>query len=96
VFAPSAAAVQEAVRITKPGARIVLGVPETVGPVDIGDEKIVVGSVLGNRQQMLDVLQLAAAGKLRSVHADFPLDEANRVLGMLKAGEIRARAVLVP
>jgi propanol-preferring alcohol dehydrogenase len=89
--------VAEAVRITKPGARIVLGVAEAVpGAINIGDEKIIVGSVLGNRQQMRDVLELAAAGKLRSVHADFPLAEANEVLGMLKAGQIRARAVLVP
>jgi D-arabinose 1-dehydrogenase-like Zn-dependent alcohol dehydrogenase len=45
---------------------------------------------------MRDVLELAAAGKLRSIHADFALGEANDVLRMLKAGEIRARAVLVP
>ncbi|WP_405139983.1 alcohol dehydrogenase catalytic domain-containing protein [Sphaerisporangium sp. NBC_01403] len=97
VFAPSAASVAEAVRITKPGARIVLGVAEPVpGAIDIGDEKIIVGSVLGNRQQMREVLDMAAAGKLRSIHADFPLAEANEVLRMLKAGEIRARAVLVP
>jgi propanol-preferring alcohol dehydrogenase len=96
VFAPSDAAVAEAIRITKPGARIVLGVPQTVGQVGLGDEKIVVSSVLGNRQQMREVLDLAAAGKLTSIHADFPLAEANEVLGMLKAGEIRARAVLVP
>jgi propanol-preferring alcohol dehydrogenase len=96
VFAPSDASVAEAMRIVKPGGRIVLGVAQNVGLLDIGDEKTVVGSVLGNRQQMREVLQLAAAGKLRSVHADFPLAEANEVLGMLKAGEIRARAVLVP
>ncbi|MFE5406750.1 alcohol dehydrogenase catalytic domain-containing protein [Streptomyces sp. NPDC004596] len=97
VFAPSAASVAEAVRITKPGGRIVLGVAERVpDPIDIGDEKVIVGSVLGNRRQMREVLDLAAAGKLRSIHADFPLDEANDVLRMLKAGEIRARAVLVP
>jgi propanol-preferring alcohol dehydrogenase len=96
VFAPSAASVAEAMRIVKPGGRIVLGVAENVGLLDIGDEKTVVGSVLGTRQQMRDVLGLAAAGKLRSVHADYPLAEANEVLGMLKAGEIRARAVLVP
>ncbi|RCG25855.1 zinc-binding alcohol dehydrogenase [Sphaerisporangium album] len=96
VFAPSAASVAEAMRITKPGGRIVLGVSETVGPVDIGDEKIVLGSVLGNRRQMREVLDLAAAGKLRAVHADYPLAEANEVLGLLKSGQIRARAVLVP
>jgi propanol-preferring alcohol dehydrogenase len=96
VFAPSDASVAEAMRIVKPGGRIVLGVAQNVGLLDIGDEKTVVGSVLGNRQQMREVLALAAAGRLRSVHADFPLAEANEVLGMLKAGQIKARAVLVP
>lgn len=83
-------------RITKPGARIVLGVAETVGLMDIGDEKTVVGSVLGNRWEMLEVLRLAEAGKLQSMYAEYPLHEANKVLARLKAGEIRARAVLVP
>jgi len=96
VFAPSPSAVEEAMRITKPGARIVLGVAETVGLMDIGDEKTVVGSVLGNRWEMLEVLRLAEAGKLQSMYAEYPLHEANKVLARLKAGEIRARAVLVP
>jgi propanol-preferring alcohol dehydrogenase len=96
VFAPSAASVAEALRITKRGARIVMGVGETVGPFDIGDEKTILGSVLGNRQHMREVLDLAAAGKVRTVHADYPLDDANDVLRMLKNGEIPARAVLVP
>jgi propanol-preferring alcohol dehydrogenase len=96
VFAPSDASVAEAMRIVKPGGRIVLGVAQNVGLLDIGDEKNVVGSVLGNRQQMREVLALAAAGRLRCIHADFPLAEANEVLRMLKAGQVKARAVLVP
>jgi propanol-preferring alcohol dehydrogenase len=96
VFAPSGAAVEEAMRITKPRARIILGVAQTVGHMDIGDEKTVVGSVLGNRQETLEVLRLAEAGKLRAVHEEYPLGEANRVLVALKAGEVSGRAVLVP
>lgn len=95
VFAPSSNAVDEAMRITRPGARIVLGVAQTVGVLDIGDEKTVLGSVLGNRWEMQEVLRLGAAGKLRAIHAEFPLAQANDVLARLKAGEIRARAVLV-
>jgi propanol-preferring alcohol dehydrogenase len=96
VFAPSPSAVDEAMRITRPGAQIVLGVTETVGRLDIGDEKTVAGSVLGGRGDMQEVIRLAAAGKLTAIHAEFPLAEANDVLARLKAGEIRARAVLVP
>jgi propanol-preferring alcohol dehydrogenase len=96
VFAPSPSAVDEAMRITRPGGRIVMGVAQPVGLLDIGDEKTVVGSVLGNRWQLREVLALAAAGKLRSVHESFALEDANVALTRLKAGEIRARAVLVP
>jgi alcohol dehydrogenase, propanol-preferring len=96
VFAPAEAAVTEAIRVTKPGARIVLGVAQPVGLVDIGDEKTVVGSVLGNRWEMREVLDLAAAGRIRSIYASFALQEANQVLARLKAGQIRGRAVLVP
>jgi propanol-preferring alcohol dehydrogenase len=96
VFAPAAAAVAEAVRVTRPGGRIVLGVAQPVGVLDVGDEKTVVGSVLGTRWQLRQVLDLAAAGKLRTLHEDFPLQEANDVLARLKSGRVRARAVLVP
>jgi propanol-preferring alcohol dehydrogenase len=96
VFAPSAAAVSEALRIIRPGGRVVLGVGETVGPMDIGDEKTVVGSVLGNRREMLEVLDLAAAGRLHTLTEQYPLAEANTALADLKAGRVRARAVLVP
>jgi zinc-binding alcohol dehydrogenase family protein len=96
VFAPSAAAVAEALRLTRRGGRIVLGVSEPVGRLDVGDEKTILGTVLGNRQDVHEVLALAAAGKLRSICDQFPLNDANHVLGQLKAGRLRARAVLVP
>jgi propanol-preferring alcohol dehydrogenase len=96
VFAPSSAAVAEAMRVVRPGGRIVLGVAETVGLMDIGDEKTVVGSVLGNRWEMRQVLEMAAAGRLRTIVDQYPLTEANAALADLKAGRIRGRAVLVP
>jgi propanol-preferring alcohol dehydrogenase len=96
VFAPSAEAVAEAMRVTRPGARIVLGVAQPVGTLDIGDEKTIVGTVLGNRWEMREVLDLAAAGKIRSIHSCFPLEQANKALAQLKAGEMRGRAVLMP
>jgi alcohol dehydrogenase, propanol-preferring len=96
VFAPSSAAVAEAMRVARPGGRIVLGVAQPVGTLDIGDEKTVVGSVLGNRWEMREVLDLAAAGKIRSIHSCFPLEQANQALAQLKAGKVRGRAVLMP
>lgn len=96
VFAPSAEAVAEAIRITKPGARIVLGVPQAIPALDVGDEKVVLTSVLGTRWEMREVLRLASEGKVQVVHSDHPLADANEVLQGLKAGSVEARAVLVP
>lgn len=54
-----------------------------------------VGSVIGSRHQMREVLALAAAGKVRAHCQRFALEDANEALLRLKNGEVRARAVLV-
>lgn len=95
VFAPSDEALRQAVAATRPGGTIVLGVHAQVGELPFDQEKRIVGSVIGSRQQMRDVLQLAAAGKVRAVCERFPMDEASEALTRLKRGEVRARAVLV-
>ena len=95
VFAPSDEAMACAVRVTKPGGTIVLGVHARVPELPFFEEKRVVGSVIGSRQEMREVLALAAAGKVRA-HCDaYPLSDASVVLARLKRGEVRARAVLV-
>ncbi|MDA8268847.1 MAG: alcohol dehydrogenase catalytic domain-containing protein [Actinomycetota bacterium] len=95
VFAPSSEAVRQAVAATKPAGTIVVGVHAEVGEVPFVEEKRVVGSVIGARWQMKQVLRMAAAGMVRSVYEPFPLDEAPEALRRLKQGELRARAVLV-
>ena len=50
--------------------------------------------MLGNRQQMRTVLELAATGKVRTVVDRFPMPEASEVLGRLADGTLRSRAVL--
>jgi propanol-preferring alcohol dehydrogenase len=67
-----------------------------IGELPFDAEKRVVGSVIGSRQQMREVLALAAAGKVRAHCEVFALDDAAEALGRLKRGELRARAVLVP
>lgn len=95
VFAPSDAVVAQAIRATRPGGTVIIGINAEVGPLPFALEKVVVGSLLGTRQQMREVLKLAAAGKIKAQCQPFALDEATRALTALKQGEIRARAVLM-
>lgn len=95
VFAPSDASVDQAIRGTRPGGTVVIGVNARVGALPFNLEKTVVGSLLGTRQQMREVLEIAAAGKVRSICESYPLEDAPEALRRLKAGQIRARAVLV-
>jgi propanol-preferring alcohol dehydrogenase len=95
VFAPSSAVARQAIAATKRGGIIVIGVNADLGSVPFVDEKIVVGSLLGSRQQMREVLELAAAGRIRALCQPFPLDQAEAALSALKRGALEARAVLV-
>ncbi|MDQ2756351.1 MAG: alcohol dehydrogenase catalytic domain-containing protein [Actinomycetota bacterium] len=95
VFAPSDAVVDQAIRATRPGGVIVIGVNAKVGPLPFATEKSVVGSLLGTRQQMREVLALAAAGKISAQCQPFALEDATEALTALKNGQVRARAVLV-
>ncbi|HZU80126.1 MAG TPA: alcohol dehydrogenase catalytic domain-containing protein [Acidimicrobiales bacterium] len=96
VFAPSDAMLHQALALLRPGGTAVLGVHAQVGEIPFADEKRVVGSVIGSRHQMGQVLELAASGKIRAQCETFGLSEASAALSRLKAGDIRARAVLVP
>ncbi len=94
VFAPSDAAVSQAIGGTRPGV-VVVGVNARVGSLPFAEEKTVVGSLLGTRQQMREVLEIAAAGKVRARCEAYALEQAGEALRRLKEGRIRARAVLV-
>jgi len=95
VFAPSDAVVEQAIRATRPGGTVVLGINADIGAVPFAQEKVVVGSLLGTRQQMREVLKLAADGKIRAECQPFALVDATQALTALKRGEIRARSVLL-
>jgi propanol-preferring alcohol dehydrogenase len=95
VHAPSQRAVDQALRIVKRGGIVMMGV---LGDTHIvfPEEYSVMGSVIGTRHDMEQVLKIAARGKLKVDCACYKLSEAEDVLKMLKQGKIVGRAVLVP
>lgn len=96
VFAPSSKVIMQAIRVTRPRGTIVMGAPGGIEEFPFDEEKRVVGTLVGGRQAMREVIALAAAGKVRPVTETHRLDEANQTLRSLKEGELRARVVLVP
>jgi propanol-preferring alcohol dehydrogenase len=59
-------------------------------------EHRIVGSAVGTRAEMRELLALAAAGKIRCEVETAPLDNINDVFDRLRRGAIPARAVVVP
>ncbi|MDP7975966.1 alcohol dehydrogenase catalytic domain-containing protein [Tardisphaera saccharovorans] len=96
VFAPSQDAVDAAFRLVKPGGTVVMGVHGQIRNYYFFDEVKVTGTLVGNRQDMKEVLRLASEGKIRVEAEKFALKEANEALRRLKHGEINGRAVLIP
>lgn len=94
-FAPSDEVTALALRILKWGGTLVGGVPLTIPDFPFNKAQVVKGSILGNRDQMREVLELAAAGRVRTVVDRFEMDRAGEVLGLLQDGRLRSRAVLV-
>src|SRR5271154_3466591 len=96
LFAPSSTLLKQAIHGTKPGGVIVVGAFAEVGELPFVEEKTVVGSLLGSREQMRELLRIAAAGKVRAVVESLPLEQVGDALQRLKREEIEARAVVVP
>ena len=53
-------------------------------------------SAVGTRQDLQEVLALAAAGKLRCQVESRPLSQVNQVLDDLRQGRATGRIVLIP
>jgi NAD+-dependent secondary alcohol dehydrogenase Adh1 len=60
------------------------------------DEKSVVGNLVGSWTDLYELIELHAAGRVTLRVQTHPLEAINDVLGMLRAGAILGRAVLVP
>lgn len=53
-------------------------------------------SLWGNYNELCEVIELAKQGKISHSVQEFPLHEINKVADMLRNGEIKGRAVIVP
>ena len=93
-FAGSDEVTSQAMRTLKWGGTLVNAVPINVEDFHFNKEQTIKGSLLGNREQMRAVLQLAADGKIRTVVERFPMQEAEGALTQLANGQLRSRAVL--
>ncbi len=95
VHAPSQKAVEQALRIVKRGGTVLMGVCGDA-PVSFPEEYTIMGSVIGTRQEMNEVLKIASMGRVRVDWNVYRLSEAEDVLIKLKQGKIVGRAILVP
>lgn len=50
----------------------------------------------GSRVELMEVIEMARAGRIHAETTTYPLDQADAVYEKLKAGKIQGRAVLVP
>ncbi|WP_353354878.1 alcohol dehydrogenase catalytic domain-containing protein [Intrasporangium sp. DVR] len=94
-FAGSDAVTAQALQTLKWGGTLVNGVPIKLDEFHFNTGQTIKGSLLGNRDQMRTVLQLAAEGKIRTVVERFSMEQAEQALERLAAGSLRSRAVLV-
>lgn len=94
-FAPSSKLAQQAIAGTRVAGTVVVGAFADLGAYNFTEEKTILGSVIGSRQMMKELLALAGRGVVKTVCETFPLDQASAVLKKLKGGDFEARAVLV-
>lgn len=60
------------------------------------NEYRVLGSLWGNYNELCEVIELAANHKLKHELNRFSLSDINKAVDLLKDGNIRGRAVIVP
>lgn len=98
-LAPTAAAIAQGFKALRRGGTLVLvGLPPgdftlpILGTVAKGVR--ILTSAVGTRQDLREVLSLAAAGKIKSVVETCHLNQVNEVFDRMKAGKLRGRVVV--
>jgi D-arabinose 1-dehydrogenase-like Zn-dependent alcohol dehydrogenase len=59
-------------------------------------QKRIVGSLIGTRDDMDAMLRFCSDHGIRAMVERYPLSAVNEVLGKLREGKVRLRAVLTP
>ncbi len=100
IFAPAGWIVPEALRVLRKGGTLALAgihmtpIPEMDYDSLLYHERTVRSVANSTRQDVVELLRLAEAMRIRTDVQVFPLEEANHVLQLLKRAEIRGTAVL--
>jgi propanol-preferring alcohol dehydrogenase len=100
IFAPAGSLVPEALRVLDKGGTLALaGITMTSIPaMDYGllyGERTVRSVANTTRRDAAELLEAAAQIPIRTVVETFPLEDANRVLQMMKASQLKAAAALI-
>jgi len=81
------------------GSDFVIGYGGTVDipTIDvISTERNVIGNLVGSYNDLVELMALAAGGRVEMLTQTYPLDAVNDAMDDLDAGRIRGRGILVP
>ncbi|MCF2856383.1 alcohol dehydrogenase AdhP [Pseudoalteromonas sp. SMS1] len=97
--AASKAAFSGAYHSVKRGGKCILvGLPNEDMPIPIFDTVLkgigVIGSIVGTRQDLIECLDFAAAGKVKAIVQTQPLENINQIFEQMQQNEIQGRIVL--
>ncbi len=94
VFAPSDEAVSQAIRSTKKGGIVVIGVDCNIKDFRFMNGQIIKSTVVGTRNDINRVLELASQGLVKISAKEYKLKDANEALQLLKNNKVEGRIVL--
>lgn len=99
-FTPDMKQNSQALQGLRPDGRFVTTAPGTepiqVDPTSTLFKQIsVIGSALNDKADLIDIVKLAAMGKVKPILETYPINELNNVLTRLAEGRVRHRAVVM-
>ncbi len=99
-FVAEGGAQQEAWQLTRrAGSHFIIGYGGTIEipAIDvISTERNVIGNLVGSYNDLVELMSLAADGRVRMLTHTYPLDAVNEAMDDLDAGRLRGRGILVP